>query len=151
MFGNKSNPLRPLGVRIPTEQNTGAGKPQTLEHVYPMKFFGLQYVDETGRRRRMVVAEMFGQFYAAPNSEEWALRLKPLSKWLTDQIKKRADDQKPVEIPSQDAVNIFGDGDEDDDENTPVSAVSAPAEQQSDHPIAERIKQEAIKKGEEAR
>src|SRR3989304_4972753 len=100
------NKLKPDGVRIATSQDLETGPPQTLEYIAPMQFFGLQYFDERGTRRRLVVAELYGKFYAAPNSEEWAGKLKPLSKWIADQIDKKSADERPVEVPTDDAVDV---------------------------------------------
>lgn len=109
MFEPNRN-LRPAGVKVATAQDLETGPPQTLEHIAPMQFFGLQYFDERGARRRLVVTELYGRYYAAPNSEEWATKLKPLSKWITDQIEKKGADQRPVEVPTDDSVDVMAGG-----------------------------------------
>jgi hypothetical protein len=121
MFERGNAGVRQQGVRTAVEGEAGRGKPQTLINMMPMTMHGLQYYDEQGRQRVMVVVEMGGQYYAPPNSHEWAERLKPLSGWMAKQIDNKEYDQKPVDVPEQDEVDVMG------GESQPVAPVTEQA------------------------
>jgi hypothetical protein len=132
MFGESGNPLRPVGVKIAEAGEKGQGRPQTLIQVHPARMFIAQFYDEHGREDAITMVEMNGEFYAAPNAVEWTRRLRPISRWLRDQLKGKLADNKPVDVPADDTVDIM---DDEDDKN----------------PIAERIAKEAGERAEDAR
>jgi hypothetical protein len=125
MFGEPGNPLRPMGVKIAEAGERGQGKPQTLIQVLPTRMFIAQFYDEHGREEAITLVEMSGEFYAAPNSVEWTKRLRPISRWLREQLKCKLADNRPVNVPTDDTVDVMDD------------------EEEEKNPIAERIAKEA--------
>jgi hypothetical protein len=48
-----------------------------------------------------------GKYYTPPNAIEWCASLRPLAKWITDQIKKKDEANKvPVNLPEEDRVDV---------------------------------------------
>ena len=112
MFEQPGNKLRPSGVKVAVPGDAPAGvKPQTVEIIFPLQFYAVQLVDGYGQRKKVTYAEMNGEFYAAPNSEEWTSKLNIAPKWVNDLLKQRIAAQVPFEVPGEDNVDVMSGAD----------------------------------------
>lgn len=110
---NGTNPiaLRPQGVGIPKGQTTpqGTGAPKTLLHVAEARHFAIQYADDNGTLHNTIATEVGGVFYLAPNGENYAQTLRPMSGWLTEQMQERVAAHRPTApVVSKDDVDPLG-------------------------------------------
>jgi hypothetical protein len=110
MIGSAQGGLRPQGARTSTEvagDENVTGTPQTLQGVVEAKLLVVGFFDERGRSQTMVVMDVGGKYYTPPNAIEWCASLRPLAKWITDQIKKKDEANKvPVNLPEEDRVDV---------------------------------------------
>ena len=101
---------RPMGVKIPQDQNAEVtDKPNLfVQHILPLKFFAMEYA-EGGKMKKAMICEFNGDYYIAPNSEEWISRLSPVSSKLRKNISESLERVSgvPVEdIPLKDDVDV---------------------------------------------
>lgn len=95
------------GVTQPKNQGMPAnqGPSNTVISVVPCEFVAVQYYDRDGRLTNDVLMLMGGEYYAPPNSVEWAKELHPVHTWLSNGIKKRIPQENAA--PAEDSVDIF--------------------------------------------
>jgi hypothetical protein len=110
MLGEAQKQLRPKGVRVVDGPDTGLGPPQKLIGVTEAKFVVVGFYDERGAERTMVVMQVGERYYAPPNAIEWAQKLRPVSRWLADQMKRQKLERAPVDVPDTDAVDVVESG-----------------------------------------
>jgi hypothetical protein len=66
----------------------------------------VEYTDENGRQHTNVLFRVGNSVYMPKNSEQWAEELKPCSKWLAQGVLNLLADQKQVDAPTQDSVDV---------------------------------------------
>jgi hypothetical protein len=94
---------------LPQNQMSG-GKagPRTVTGFAKLETFGVEYTDDEGVKHTTVVQRMAGQWYFAPNGENFAGSLRPIKKgtWLADILdEKDAGPTTAASLPKDDAVN----------------------------------------------
>lgn len=79
------------GVTVPQNQGSPAneGPANTVIHAIEVKFVAVEFFDGNGRRGTDVLLEMNGEYYAPPNSAQWAAALKGAAKWMREGIAKK--------------------------------------------------------------
>lgn len=103
---------RPTGVLLPQNQISGGkGGPRTVTGFAKLETFGVEYVDDEGVKHTTVVQNMGGQWYLAPNGENFAASLRPVKAdtWLAKMLDERfSGDTNVGALPRQDAVDVVG-------------------------------------------
>ena len=110
MYGQAAG-RRPVGVKIPVDQNTEqSNKPDlTIENIAPIEFLAAQYV-EKGKIKVGLFCLSGGVFYLAPEGDTWLQKMRPLSEKLTNNVRDAYDRMygaSPAEVPSEDVVDII--------------------------------------------
>ena len=79
------------GVTAPQNQGNpaNAGPANTVVQAIEVKFVAVDFFNGEGRRSTDVVLEMNGEYYAPPNSAQWAAALKGVGKWMKEGIAKK--------------------------------------------------------------
>src|SRR5690606_2539494 len=109
MLGNAKS-VRPHGVIPTSPAGNASGTPQTLIGITDAKFVVIGFYDERGVERTMVAMDVGGKLYAPPNAIEWCASMRPVSKWLSEQVNKKLLDEKVAreDIPNEDSDNVLG-------------------------------------------
>lgn len=98
---------RSQGVRIPDGQRTTkAGEPNTVTRAYEASMVAVEYTDENGRQETDVLFKVGNTIYMPRDSKQWTGALKPCSKWLAQGVLNILADQKPVDAPTHDSVDV---------------------------------------------
>lgn len=110
MFSNSNT----RGVKLPDGQvsERSDAPPLTITTFSEIRMFGLTYVDSGGRERPLlVVLNVDGSLYSAPEGDQWITRLKPLSTKLAENFRevyqKSLPSTEPVKVPGMDNVDVI--------------------------------------------
>lgn len=103
---------RHVGVKIPQgqlEERTNLAD-LTVVSVNPMQMIGMVYVESGKLKRALVVKDVEGNLYLAPNGDQWIVGLRPLS----DKLSKNVVDAlhivqgtAPEDLPTTDSVDVI--------------------------------------------
>lgn len=95
------------GVMVPPAQGakTDEGPANTVAHAVKGEMIAVQYYDERGRARNVVVFKVGDSIYVPENSEAWASNLKPASKWLQNALAEKLSSGAAAG-PKRDAVDV---------------------------------------------
>lgn len=81
---------RPMGVKIAEEGARNQVEPNKVIGLTEAKMFVVYHGDEYGRKVATTVFQTGdGQLLATANSTQWTMTLKPVSKWLREQVEQR--------------------------------------------------------------
>lgn len=110
---------RVVGVRIPDGQNAQAAPARTVLNAVECSMVAVEYGDEYGRSRSVVLLKVGDQLYFPPNAEAWTEALKPVNQWLLDGAKAKLA-ERSVTVPIEDSVDVIAaEMDSADDSSTP--------------------------------
>lgn len=108
---NTTKPVRHVGVRTASEVDNGNAPTQTLVGLQKAEFFAARFGDAYGRAHNVLVMRVGDEWYMPPNSEEYAASLKPVSEWLSKQMKVRAGsppaEESLKDLPKEDQVEVL--------------------------------------------
>lgn len=113
MFGNDGVAGRQVGVGVPAGQRSaGTGSPRSVSNFAEMKTYAVEWVDENGQMHREAMHCIGGVWHRAPNGENYAATLRPINSdsWLVKLLAERIAGDNTASIPSDDAVDVIGDG-----------------------------------------
>jgi hypothetical protein len=79
------------GVTAPQNQGNpaNAGPANTVIQAVEVKFVAVEFFNGEGRRGTDILLEMNGEYYAPPNSAQWAAALKGVAKWMKEGLAKK--------------------------------------------------------------
>lgn len=116
MGGNRSVVnSRMQGVQPASNHVIERGEPKKLRGLMRADVLFAEYTDAKGEVRQGMYFLLGDQLLGTVDTEEWCrTKVKPVSKWLAEQILTRysaREDQEtsePPDVPEEDAVDIFG-------------------------------------------
>lgn len=91
------------------EENTNLGD-LTVVSVNPLQMMGIVYAERGKLKRGLVVQDVQGDLYLAPNGDQWTAGLRPLSEKLAHNVKDGLDKVMgvpPTEVPLEDNVDVI--------------------------------------------
>ncbi len=103
---------RHVGVAIPEGQaKEPTNLPElTVTSVNKLEFFGITYVEKAKLTPALVVRDVEGNLYLAPNGDAWVKGLRPLSDKLTNNVKDtlaRLEGTPLDDVPAEDNVDVI--------------------------------------------
>jgi len=111
MFGTTAVSGRNTAVAIPEGQYVqGAATPGSVLNFTEAKTYAVQYADADGRVHTTLMHRINGVWYMAPNGENYASTLRPLS--VDARLSKNLEERFVTEtttatIPKEDAVDVL--------------------------------------------
>lgn len=100
MYSSNRGVTSPVNQGLPANQ----GEANTVISAMPARMILVEYYDQNGRYTVDTVLEANGEFYAPPNSVAWTRDVKPVTKWLSQGVRKKLPLEK-VEI--SDSVQVL--------------------------------------------
>jgi len=91
------------------EENTNLGDLAVVS-VNPLQLMGVVYAERGKLKRGLVVRDVQGDLYLAPNGDQWTVGLRPLSEKLARNVREGFDrvmGVPPTEIPLKDNVDVI--------------------------------------------
>lgn len=109
---NNAAASRPTGVVTPSQQlSTPGGSPRSVVNFLEAKTYAVEWADENGDKHRELMHFIGGQWYRAPNGENYAATLRPISKdsWLVEKLedRRRNETTPAASVPKKDAVDVL--------------------------------------------
>jgi hypothetical protein len=113
--------IRRAGVRVAVDGTSAAkGVPNTVTGVSKAAAVIVWHNDSKGNPEAALFFEINGSYYSTPDTVEWCRSLRPMSDWMLKGVASKVKEElRPEEIPETDAVDVLGNG--DDDESTTSS------------------------------
>jgi len=100
--------LKQVGVLTTAGQVAEKAPAKKMTHVAEAKMYAVRYGDEKGDAHTVMLVKAGNQWYMPPNAEQWSQQLRPVAKWLEEQL---ADAVKAeTAAPKSDTVDVLGSG-----------------------------------------
>jgi hypothetical protein len=110
MQSTGGNGLRQVGVLTTAGQPTENAPAKKMTHVSEAKMYAVRYGDEKGVAHTVMLVKAGNQWYMPPNAEQWSQQLRPVAKWLEEQLTEAVKAEAAAVVPKTDTVDVIGSG-----------------------------------------
>ncbi len=109
MLGNNKNALTPrmAGVMVTQPGNGERGTPQKLIGVIQAEVFLVEYTDARGQVEAGLFFKIGDRYMTTSDTAAWCSSLKPMTAWLRKQVDEAREQQAPMQIAKEDAVDVL--------------------------------------------
>ena len=109
-FGSNTNALTPrmAGVKVASDGGGAErGKANIVTASASAEVLFVWHNDQRGIARLAMFFKVGDQYVTTPDTVEWCDKLRPMSEWMRKALDTKAEHQQPVDLPSDDAVDVL--------------------------------------------